>query len=111
MYDRANEMLCVTSCVLERYVVCCPLSDLQMRIYKKLLSTSAVSVYLSGAAGPGGPQQLVCISNLKKLCNSPALLRLNTRLEDGNGQADSSLMLAAVQDMLPPAPNAGVYVY
>jgi len=51
-------------------VLFCPPSPLQIKVYKKILSSSVLRMCLSGTKQP---LQLLCIIALRQLCNSPRL--------------------------------------
>ncbi|KAG1649713.1 DNA repair and recombination protein RAD54B [Nymphon striatum] len=54
-------------------VVICKLSDLQMKLYQKLISSKILKSCLLGTR-ENGMAHLICISALRKLCNHPSLL-------------------------------------
>ena len=53
-------------------VLFCPPSQLQIKIYKKVLASKALRMCLNGS-GSKQPLQLLCIIALRQLCNSPQL--------------------------------------
>lgn len=57
----------------DEYVVMCPTSALQQKLYQDLLSSKHIKRAVEGRGG-SGTDHLRCIAALKKLCNHPALL-------------------------------------
>lgn|SRR6218665_577659 len=65
-------ILCV--CVPADVVLFCALTELQLSLYRKIVSSRAVKSCISDYYVSDAAQHLCCISALKKLCNHPDLL-------------------------------------
>eukprot|EP00047_Mylnosiga_fluctuans_P017888 m.65180 g.65180 ORF g.65180 m.65180 type:complete len:651 (+) comp7311_c0_seq1:1-1953(+) len=79
------------------YIMFCPPTTLQRELYVRVLGSDMVQLCLS-ATGGGAPH-LICISALKKLCNSPTLL--TTRAASAAPDEEDSSMFASVVQLVP----------
>lgn len=78
-------------------VLFCKPSELQLRLYKRILATRFVRNCVT--AVHGGTQHLVIISLLKQLCNSPMLLAAAT--EASGGEEAAVDMFQSAREELP----------
>lgn len=64
-------------------VVFCRMSPLQLSLYKHLLGSGLIKscFHTKSSSGHQFPPHLVCISALKKLCNTPALIYVAAKRE------------------------------
>ncbi|PRW57845.1 DNA repair and recombination RAD54B [Chlorella sorokiniana] len=69
---------------LSNYVVFCRPTELQLRLYSGVLGSGVVRKMLSATGSDFGDTALSVLTNLRKLCNHPALYR-GTDGEDGSG--------------------------
>ena len=67
-------------------VLFCQASALQIKLYKKLLTSRVVKSCLISS---DSAQHLMCISAMKKLCNHPALIHKNAEETEASSVYDA----------------------
>lgn len=85
------------------WTVFCKPTELQIRLYKVLLSTRPIRACLSGSHTYTHSPHLVCINALKKLCNHPALL-YNTLQEKSDEMYEGE-----VKELFPEEYSTGAF--
>ncbi|KPP60515.1 DNA repair and recombination protein RAD54B-like [Scleropages formosus] len=120
--ERAAELNCLTGLfilrrtqeIINRYlppklewIVFCRPSQLQLEVYRKLLTHRVVRACLQGALE--NSPHLVCIGALKKLCNHPSLLYATVQ-EKGDSIAQDpseSTLYQGLEELFPEGYSAG----
>uniref|UniRef100_A0A8C9W0J3 RAD54 homolog B n=1 Tax=Scleropages formosus TaxID=113540 RepID=A0A8C9W0J3_SCLFO len=118
--ERAAELNCLTGLfilrrtqeIINRYlppklewIVFCRPSQLQLEVYRKLLTHRVVRACLQGALE--NSPHLVCIGALKKLCNHPSLLYATEKGDSIAQDPSESTLYQGLEELFPEGYSAG----